>query len=140
MSVDQGTASPTRLRARLLAVGAAVLTGVVVWVIAVPLLDVTLTATRGGNDSQVNEVGVVAIGVTGLVAGLAAWGLLALLEKFTAKARTVWTVIAGIVLLLSLAGPLSGGTSTGAKVALLAMHVAVGGVLILLLRRSPAAR
>jgi len=140
MSIDQGTISSTRRRARLFAVGAAILTGLVVWVIAVPLFDVTLTATRAGDDSQVQEIGIIAVLTTSLVSGLAAWGLLALLEKFTARARTVWTLIAGIVLLLSLVGPLTGGTTTSAKVTLLAMHVAVGGVLILLLRRSSAAR
>jgi hypothetical protein len=36
-----------------------------------------------------------------LVAALAGWALLALLERFTARARTIWTAIALLVALLS---------------------------------------
>lgn len=140
MSADLNTTTSTRRRARLIAVGAALLTGVVVWVIAGQLLDITLTTTRGGDNSTVTEVGIVAVLLMSLFSGLAGWALLALLEKFTTVARTAWTIIAGVVLLLSLVGPLSGGTSTSAKLALMTMHVTVGGVLILLLRRTSAAR
>jgi peptidoglycan/LPS O-acetylase OafA/YrhL len=69
---------------------------------------------------------------TSLVAALAGWGLLALLERFTARPRTSWTAIAGLVGLLSLVGPLSAIASTtvanGLSLAL--MHLAVAAVLI----------
>lgn len=137
MSVDQNTATSTRRRRRLVTAAAAVVTGLAVWVVSVPLLDVTLAITRAGEG---DEVGVAPVLLTSLFAALAAWGLLALLEKFTARARTIWTIIAGVVLLLSLAAPIGSGTSVGAKLALLAMHLTVGAVIILGLRGSATAR
>jgi hypothetical protein len=74
--------------------------------------------------------------LTTLLAGLAGWGLLALLERFTTRARRTWIVIALVVLVLSLAaGPL-GGVTAGAKVALACLHLAAGAVLIPLLGRA----
>jgi Family of unknown function (DUF6069) len=75
-----------------------------------------------------------------LVAALAGWALLALLERFTARARTIWTAIALLVALLSLAGPLSILATTEANVLALAlMHVVVAAVLIpILAGTSPA--
>jgi Family of unknown function (DUF6069) len=45
------------------------------------------------------------VAATSLVAALAGWALLTMLERFTARA--IWTAIAVLVALLSLAGPLS---------------------------------
>jgi hypothetical protein len=63
---------------------------------------------------------------------LAGWGLLALLERFTARPRTSWTVIAVGVGLLSLAGPLStiAPTTVTNGLSLALMHLAVAAVLI----------
>jgi len=70
------------------------------------------------------------------VGSLAGWGLLALLRRFTPKARAIWTVIAIIAAFLSLAGPLTAIASAGTKMWLGAMHLAVATVLIAGLRRT----
>lgn len=71
---------------------------------------------------------------------LAGWGLLVALRSCTAKARTVWTVVAAAAALLSLLGPLSATASAGTKASLVAMHLAVAAVLIVALRRATAER
>lgn len=101
--------------------------GLAVWIAAVALLGVNLTA-RSGEDLLV--VGPGAVFVAGLVASLAALGLLALLERTTRRPRRTWTIVAVSVLVVSLAGPLMQGTSAAAAATLLAMHVAVGTAII----------
>ena len=73
-----------------------------------------------------------------ILAGLAAGGLLAALEHFTSRARTVWTAIALVTLALSLAGPFACGVTTATKVALTGMHLAAAAVLVLMLAGKPA--
>ena len=89
-----------------------------------------------GPAQPIQKVTVVNVVVAALVGSLAGWGLLALLRRFTANARAVWTVIAIVVALLSLGGPLSPIASAGTKVALVAMHLAVATVVIVGLRRT----
>ena len=119
---------------RALTVVAAVLTALVVWLIAVPVAGIDLLVRPGGGATQ--QVGVGSVAIVSLLAALLGWGLLALLERLLpARARTVWTAVAGVVLVLSLAGPLTGGTTAAVTVTLALMHVAVGVALILGLRR-----
>ena len=127
-------------RDRVLTIVAAAIAGLVVWVIARLALGHDLTAmSTGGNGTT--TIGPVAVVLTGLIGGLVAWGVLALLERFTGSPRRIWTIIAVIVLLLSLAGPLSQAEGTGTTIALLVEHLVVGGVLILgLLRTVPDRR
>jgi hypothetical protein len=126
------------LKARGTAVLAAVVAAVVVWAIAGPVAGAALDVEMAGQDEP-QHVGAGAVVFAALIAGLLGWGLLALLERFTGKAATVWTVIAAVFLLLSLTGPMS-GTTSGTKAALVCMHLAVGGVLIALLGRSARQR
>lgn len=107
----------------------------VLWLVEHAVLGADL-AVRSG--SSVQEIGGPAVVAVALLVGLAAWGLLALLERTTAGGRRVWTVIAAVILLLSLLGPLSGVTA-GAKLALALQHLCVGGLLLLLLPRAKAA-
>ncbi|NUR70928.1 MAG: hypothetical protein HOU81_08910 [Hamadaea sp.] len=91
-------------------------------------------AVRTGTSTT--EVTLAAALIAGAVAALAGWGLLALLERLTARALTVWTIIAAGFLLLSvLLGP-TGGVSGSAKLGLAALHLAVGAVVIPGLRWS----
>ena len=69
-------------------------------------------------------------------AGTAAWALLAVLEHRARHPRRAWTITAGSVLAVSLAGPLTAGQGAAAIVALACMHLATGGVLIPVLRRT----
>ncbi|MFR9779146.1 DUF6069 family protein [Micromonospora sp. MS34] len=127
------TARPGRRRRRSLAVLAATAATLVVWIVAVPLAGVDLVARTGGAEQTVTPV---AVGVATLVVSLAGWGLLALLERFTARARAAWTVVALMVLLVSLLGPLGGGVGAAATLTLVGMHLAAGAVLIPLLART----
>jgi hypothetical protein len=122
---------------RLLAVLLAVAATLVLWVVEVPLLGIDLHA-RPTPGAHAELVGPPAIIFFTLVAGLVAWGLLALLERFTPQAAKVWTVVAVVVLLASLAGPLGGAVTATAAVGLACMHLAAAAVLIPLLARSAA--
>jgi hypothetical protein len=134
---DQITPPPTRrarTRARAVAVAGATLAALGVWAVAVPLLGADLLVRPGGGSAQ--RVGAGAVAAASLIPALLGWALLALLERRTARARPVWTGVAVVVLLLSLGGPLTAGTTTASKAVLVLMHLAVGAVLIPALRRS----
>lgn len=81
-------------------------------------------------DAPTEVVGAFGVVVAALLAGLVAWGLLALLEHVTAQARTIWRFLATAGLLVSLAAPLGAGTTNTAKISLAGLHIAVGAVLI----------
>jgi hypothetical protein len=123
------TATPTRRTAggRLVTLLIATAAAVAVWLVAHGLLDISLRAKTDGK--TMHAVGLPLVVVAPLVAGLAAWGLLALLDRTTAAARTAWTVISSVVFLLSLAAP-AGADGTGSKVSLACMHLVVALVLI----------
>jgi hypothetical protein len=93
-------------------------------------------ATWGGidltvrQDGTVQQVGAGAVVTAALVAGTAAWALLALLERTVRRPVRTFRIIASAVLLLSLAGPLA-GTGVGSRLALLGLHLAVGIALII---------
>jgi hypothetical protein len=107
---------------------------VAVWAIAVPVLGIHLIIRFGSAAPESVEVGLVA-GASAL-ASLAAWGLLALLERRTRRARSIWTAIAVVVLLVSLSLPLSAGTTNSVRATLALMHVVVAAILIPTLRRG----
>nr|WP_245651549.1 DUF6069 family protein [Streptosporangium amethystogenes] len=75
------------------------------------------------------------IGFT-LVLALLGWGALAVLEQYIRRARTIWTVIAIAVLMLSFVPILGVEATSGTKSMLSLMHLAVAAVLIPRLRRS----
>lgn len=83
-------------------------------------------------------------GFVALVAAIGAllgWAAIALLERVSTHATAIWTVAAALVLLVSLSMPLSGhGVSAGNRVALMVMHLVVGGVVITLYRASSPTR
>jgi cell division protein FtsW (lipid II flippase) len=132
--------SPARTRPdhrlRALGVVAAVLAPVLIWVVAVPVLGVDLLVSDGRRQSPTQfEVGLGAVVTVALGSALLGWGVLALLERFTRHARTVWTVLATVLLVLSLVplfGPMSGAT----RLTLALMHLAVGAALIPAFHRS----
>ncbi len=132
ITVRAGTRPAATRRPRALAVAATVAVTLAGWAVAGPLAGVRL-AVRSGDTTRI--VGPAAVAVVSLVVALAAWGLLAVLERMTRRARGLWTGIALAVLVLSLAGPL-GGASTAATVSLVCLHLAAGAVLIPLLART----
>ncbi len=124
-----------RMRHRAVAVTATVVTALLLWALAVPLLQVNLTVRTPRTSTETN-VGAAAVLATSLLVSLAGWRLLAMLEHHTARARTVWTGAAATVLLVSLAGPLTAATTTAAAAWLILLHLSVAAVLIPLLRRT----
>jgi Family of unknown function (DUF6069) len=93
-----------------------------------PQAQETLMATPTTRPWRARALAVIAA----VLAALAGWGLLALLERFTARPRTIWTAIAVLVGLLSLVGPLStiASTTVANGLSLALMHLAVAAVLI----------
>jgi uncharacterized protein DUF6069 len=104
-------------------VAAAIAVALAIWTLA-RLLDVELTVGEGADASQVGATDVL---VTALLAGLAAWGVHALLVR--RGAARWWPFVGSTALAISVVGPswLADGM---AAVMLIAMHLAVGAVLI----------
>lgn len=125
-------ASSRRIRPRIAAatLATAAVGGLLVWAAAVPLggLDHELAAA-GQHVGPASIIGAVLIG------GAAAWLLLALLIRLR-RGRAWWTAVAVAVLVLSLTGPPLSGAGGPVLVTLELMHLVVGIVLILGLRRS----
>jgi Family of unknown function (DUF6069) len=122
----------TSIRRLLITVIGAPAAALTTWALAVPLAGITLTA-RSGNGTQ--TVGPEEIAATSLLAGLAAWALVAVLERFVARPRRIWTISAPAVLAASLTGPLASGVGAAAVLALILLHLAVAAVLFLGLMR-----
>ena len=118
-------------RQRITAVFGTVAANTLVWTVAVPVLGVDLSVRTGGGTM---EVGLTAVSVVTMLAGLLGWTLLGLLRRTRRPART-WTWIACAVLLVSLLGPL-GAVTGGGVVTLLAMHLIAGAGLIPALART----
>ncbi len=121
--------APQRQRAAVpvLATGAAL----AVWAVAAALTDGPQIVAAG----TTQQVGPVEVLVSALVASLAGWGLLALLEQHSAHPRRSWTTVALVALTASLAGPISSGADATSTSTLLLLHLAVGVVVITGLRR-----
>ena len=134
--MTETTYQTTRVSARtpMAAVLGATAAAVAIWVVAT-LAGAELTVSFGAGQ-PIQKVTVINVVVAALVGSLAGWGLLALLRRFTTNARAIWTVIAIIFGVLSLAGPMSTIASVGTKVSLVAMHLAVATVTIVGLRRT----
>ncbi|MET7750796.1 DUF6069 family protein [Micromonospora sp. NPDC005367] len=127
MRIDTNTTTARRTgRAITVAAGAA--SALLLWVVKDPWAGIDL-AVRQGDTTR--HIGPVAVVVAALTAGLAAWGLLALLERTVGHPVRTFRIIALVVLVLSLAGPLGGGVDINSRLALLAMHLTVGAALIL---------
>ena len=80
------------------------------------------------------RIDLVVVAQVTLVVGLAGWASLALLERFTNRGTAIWTVLAVVVLIASYVPVLLVEATTCTRVALLAVHTAVG-VLIAAFRR-----
>jgi hypothetical protein len=122
----------TSAKRLLITVVGAPAAALVVWALEVPLAGITLTARVGGGTQT---VGPEAIAVTSLLAGLAGWVLVAVLERFVARPRRIWRISAPAVLAASLTGPLGSGVGAAAVLALILLHLVVAAVLLLGLMR-----
>src|SRR5680860_1867064 len=133
---DPSAWSRARLhRRRWATVLTAMATATAGWGIAESLLGIDLAVRSGA--ATVHQISSLAVTLTSLGAGFAGWGVLALLERWTSRPRLVWTVVAVVVFVVSLLGPL-GAVTTAATVVLMVLHGVVAGVLIVGLRRTTA--
>jgi hypothetical protein len=123
------TARPAthRVARRSSVIAVATIAALLFWAIADRLAGIDLIVHTGGGEQQ---VGAGAVAATSVLAGLAAVGLAALLNRRTSRPRRTWLVVATTALVVSLAGPL-GATTIAAGLALAALHVVVGATLIL---------
>jgi hypothetical protein len=137
-----GVHPPTRrdrgaLARRALAVISAPAAAGALWAVEVPLVGTRLAVQIGPSSTQVIGIGPV-LGA-GVVAGLAGWAALEILERRVAHPRRTWTALALLVLAASLALPLLTARGTAAAVALAGLHLAVGAAVISQLRAGAAA-
>ncbi len=123
---------------RPLVVAGALLATVAVWVVGEPLLGHELVVTSPGQPAM--DLGLSQIAFVALASSLLGWAALALLERFTRHALTIWTVAAALVLVVSFLPFLGVEATTGSKIVLALTHVAVAAVLIPGLRRSSPGR
>ncbi len=129
-----------RRRARLMGVAGAVLAALAVWFVAEVVFGLDLRRPAASAGQVAEDVDAVHVTFSAAVGSLAAWGLLAVLERLTGRARGVWTVIAALALLVSLGGPLSGSdVSTENRLVLVLMHFVVAAVVIFALHRTSRA-
>ncbi|WP_051571383.1 DUF6069 family protein [Cryptosporangium arvum] len=128
----------SRAGTRALAVLGSTAAAVAGWVVIGPIAGADLVVE--GNNGRTITVGVGAVIFLSVLAGLVAWALLALLERFTSRARPIWVALAAVGLLLSFA-PLTGSeASTGTRVGLGLLHVLVAAILVPVMWRSGAPR
>ncbi|HEY9368810.1 DUF6069 family protein [Streptomyces sp.] len=135
MPATPTTASPVRTRA--LAVVATVVADALIWLLAHSVLDIDLRIPDGPGSTTTSELYLPAVLIGSAVVALLGWGLLALLERFTGRAKPVWTGVAVLVLLLSLFAPLFGaGLTAGNRVTLVLLHLTVGAILVPAFRKG----
>ena len=127
----------TAPRPRLAADGAvalvAMLAASVVWAVAKAAgLDLEVHSGSG-----TNEVTIVPVIVTPMLATVVGVGLLHFLQRRTTRALRVWTIIAAVVWALSFLGPLS-ATRAATGLVLATIHLLVGAVVVIGVRRIDA--
>ncbi|RAY13035.1 hypothetical protein DPM19_21255 [Actinomadura craniellae] len=124
-----GPTPAVRRRDRALAVAGSVVAALVVWLVAGPILGDDMVVAPEGRESGAVPAGAVL--VFALVSSLLGWAALAVLERLArARAKLIWTILAIVVLVVSMAPVLDVEATGETKVALALMHVAVAAVLI----------
>jgi hypothetical protein len=134
VSTPTNRAGELRRLAGAAAAAAAVLT---VWLIVRYGAGLHLHAPAFGPTQRPRTVSGGFAVVVAVLAALAGWGLVELLEAKARRPRRAWLVTAPVVLVLSLSAPLSGhGVTSNDRLALICMHLAVGAALIPLYAHS----
>lgn len=125
--------------ARTLAVVATIVAAVAVW--AVARFGVGIAVSEPQWSGPPTDLPVTDVVLVSAVVSLAGWALLAILERFTARAAHWWVTIAALGAVVSLLGPLTApGVGGSSRVVLVLLHVVVGAALIPLLYRSSPTR
>jgi hypothetical protein len=136
MTNETAVPAVTSRRPRWPVVLTACVAAVAVWTLLDPIGGVDLTVGKPG---ATTHIGAAAVVLASLVAGLAAWGLLAIYERKLSQPARVWRITAAVVFVVSLLGPL-GGTHGSDRIALASLHLTVTAVLIPWLARSASPR
>ncbi|MFV2100862.1 DUF6069 family protein [Micromonospora sp. LOL_024] len=132
-TLDPVSSTTPYLRRRALGVLAAVGASAATWLVGA-LFGVNY-AVRSPDQPEV-VVNLIPVIVISLGSALLGWATLALLERFARhRATTIWFSLAAAVTLLSFVPLLQVEATTGAKLALGAMHLVVPAALIALLPR-----
>jgi hypothetical protein len=122
---------------RLAGAAAAAAAALTVWLIVRYGAGLYLHAPAFGPTQRPTTVSGGFAVVVAVLAALAGWGLVELLEAKACHPRRAWLVTAPVVLVVSLSAPLSGhGVTSSDRLALICMHLAVGAALIPLYARS----
>lgn len=122
----------------LYAIAGAVLSTIALWTLA-RILDIDLVVDPK-NGQPAGRIALPFAAAMTLVVSLLGWGTRALLDRFTRRAARIWTVLAGVVLVISFLPVLTVGASGGTRAMLALMHLAVAAVLIPVLGRRDARR
>jgi hypothetical protein len=121
-------------RARGLAVGGAVLATSLIYIVA-HALGTDFKLTDPGK-TEAHALILPEIIVFTIVFSLLGWGALALLERYTRRAKTIWTALAITVLVLSFVPLAIEQATSDTKIMLSLIHLAVAVTLVPVLRRS----
>src|ERR1700733_3002503 len=124
-------------RARALCAAGGALAADLARIVEVPLLGIHMVRRAGGR--HIHTVAAGRVSGIALAASLLGWLLLALLERRTPHARTLWTTIALVTLAVSLVMPLA-ATTTSAAAGLAMIHLTVGAAVIPAMARTARAR
>ena len=98
------------------------------WAIEVPAAGARLGVHFGPSSTQV--IGLGPILAASVFAGLAGWATLEILERRAVNPRRTWSALAAVVLVASLALPLTTALSATAMIALIGLHLTAGATLI----------
>jgi uncharacterized membrane protein len=127
-----------RRRSRTRSVGVAVVSTSAVYLVAAAG-GVDFKLTDPGKSKVVHLILPQIIGFT-LFFALLGWGALAVLEHYSNRARTGWSVLAAAVLLLSFVPIGVEHATTATKIVLTVIHCCVAVALFPMLRHSPTTR
>ena len=125
---------------RSLVVAAAAVAAMLTWHVADPILGIDLEVLKAPGGTTTTLVSAGSIVASAIIAGLLSWVLLAVLERKTTQAVTVWRWVAVAVALASMLAPLSLAQNAGATVVLTLLHVVVAGILVTALPGTPQSR
>lgn len=90
-------------------------------------VDLEVRLTPGAHPEQ---VGIAAVAFAVALAGVVAALLVAVLRRRARRPRRVWLLIALVVLVVSLAGPLGAAQTAPAMLSLISLHLVAAAVLI----------
>lgn len=128
------SAAQNRRRARSASVAGAVLATSALY-LAGRAAGVTFALTDPGK-TQVLDLALYQIAMFAAFFAVTGWGALAVLERYTRRARAIWSTLAGSVLLLSFAPIAMESASASTKAMLVAIHVTVAVAVFPMARRG----